>query len=90
MLFNIQQIEGLLGRKIIYQGGPCQIIEILGEGPCLVLQDCQSHSVIQADQFGDARRWAPRTFTVALYNIRRDGLNPALTDLTKFLTENPR
>ena len=90
MPFNPQQIERLLGRQLIYQGALCEIIEILGEGPRLVLQDCQPHSVIQADQFGDARRWVPRTYTVALYNIRRDGLNPALANLTKFLTENPR
>jgi hypothetical protein len=84
--FNPQQIERLLGRRIIYAGTVCQIIEVLGEGPCLVLQDCGHQSVIQADQFGDARRWVPRIFTVALYNLRRDGLNPALADLTKFLT----
>ena len=89
MSFNPQQIERLLGRQIIYEGTPCQIIEILSEGPWLVLQDCQPQRVIQADQFGDARRWVPRTVTVALYNIRRDGLNPALPDLTEFLTENP-
>ncbi|MFO1371801.1 MAG: hypothetical protein U1F42_05195 [Candidatus Competibacteraceae bacterium] len=75
------KLKNLLGRSIAYQGVPCRVIEILVEEPALVLQDNQDRKVIQANQYGDARCWAPQTFTVAILNARRDGFNPDLPEL---------
>jgi hypothetical protein len=79
------KLKNLLGRSLSYQGVPCQIIEILGENPpVLVLRDLRDHKVMQANQYGDAGDHQPRTFTVPLLNVRRDRLNPDLPELVAF------
>jgi hypothetical protein len=85
VLLNSEKLGNLLHRRVTYQGVECRIIEILDEGPALVLQDCRHESVIQANQYGEASRRVPRLFTVSLLNVRRDALNPALTELSDLL-----
>lgn len=76
------KLKNLLDRSLIYQGVPCQIIEILGdEPPVLVLRDLRGHKVMQTNQYGDAGSWAAQTFTVALLNARGDQFNPDLPEL---------
>ena len=77
------KLKNLLGRSLSYQGVPCQIIEILGENPpVLVLRDLRDHKVMQANQYGDAGGWAAQNFSVALLNARGDQFNPDLPELT--------
>lgn len=78
------RFKNLLGQTLNYQGIPCQVIEILADPPSLVLRGRPDHPVIQPNQYGDAGDWMTETFTVALLNPRRDGLNPALPALTGF------
>lgn len=79
------QLRHLLGQPLIYQGMRCRVIDILEEGPALVLQGDPATQPIQANQHGEARRRAPPLFTVPLLNVRRDGLNPLLQDLNDLL-----
>ncbi len=85
MQIDSKTLNNLIGREVSYQGTRCRIIEILEEDPALVLQDYQPQKTVQPNQYGEANRRAPRVFTVALLNIRRDGLNPALVGLTELL-----
>ncbi|ADJ27217.1 hypothetical protein [Nitrosococcus watsonii] len=57
-------LRHLIGCRVQYQGIPCRIIEVLEEGPILVLQEAVCHQAIQPDQFGKARRRAPQTLEV--------------------------
>lgn len=75
----------LIGRHLVYRGISCRVIDILEEGPCLVLQTGDDDSVIQANQYGEPSRRAPRILTVAVLNVRRDALNPALPGLAALL-----
>lgn len=79
------KLKILLGRSLNYQGTPCQVIEILGEEPpVLVLRDLRGTKVMQPNQHGDAGGWASPLFTVALLNVRQDGFNldlPGLAEL---------
>ncbi len=84
-LDSIPKLQEFLGRELIYSGTACRVIEILEEDPALVLEDRGDSRIIQANQYGEARRRAPRTFTVPLLNVRRDGLNPALLELVNSL-----
>jgi hypothetical protein len=62
----------LLGQRVRYLGACYEVVDLLDDGPALVLaslEDC----VIQADQHGDARRRVPSTLTLPLRD--RDG-NP--------------
>jgi hypothetical protein len=80
-LINPEQIKNFLAQRLICQGIPCHGVAILVEEPAVVLQDCDVYKVIQTNRHGEASRRVPRIFTVALHNVRRDGLNPALVDL---------
>ena len=75
-------LSHLLGQPLTYQGMRCRVIDILEEGPALVLQGGAATRAIQANQHGEASRRAPPLFTVPLLNVRRDGLNPLLQDLS--------
>ena len=77
-LIHPDRLRQLIGRNLTYQGITCRFIDILAEGPQLVLQDCDAGKVIQTNQYGEANRRVPHVFTVPLLNPRRDGLNPAL------------
>lgn len=76
------KLKNLLGCCLSYQGIPCQVIEMLGEEPpILVLRDLRDHQVIQPNQYGDAGGWTPQMFTVAVLNIHGDRFNPDWPEL---------
>lgn len=58
-------LRKLIGARARYQGIVYEIIEAIEDEPALVLQD-ESHSTIQADQYGEAHRRVPSTVTVKL------------------------
>jgi len=64
IIITLEQLRGMIGLRVRHQGFSCQIIEVLEDGPSLVLQDCEPSATIQANQFGDANRRVPRTQTV--------------------------
>lgn len=78
------KLKTLLGQPLTYRGMPCRVIEILADEPALVLRDRHDHKIIQPNQYGDAGDWLPRTFTVAVLDVQRDGLNPDLPELSAF------
>jgi hypothetical protein len=59
------RLRRLIGTRARYQGGIYEIVEVIEDEPALVLQD-ESHSTIQADQYGEAHRRVPSTVTVRL------------------------
>ncbi|KFI21493.1 hypothetical protein [Nitrosococcus oceani] len=63
-LITVTCLRRLIGRQVQHQEIPCQIIEVLEEGPILVLQEVVCHQTIQPDQFGKARRRVPQTLEV--------------------------
>ena len=60
----IKDLRDLIGLPVEYQGIRCEVIEVLEDKPSLVLQDCDNHNTIQADQHGEAHRRVPVTRTV--------------------------
>lgn len=77
---TIDQLHHLIGVQVRYQGVRCQVVEILEDGPTLVLQDMEQHTSIQPDQLGEANRRVPTTFTVPVWHPL-EGFNPAFLDL---------
>jgi len=67
-LNNLRKIylRNLIGGRARYQGTVYEIIEVLDDGPSLVLQDCENHTTIQADQHGEAHRRVPPTLTLTI------------------------
>jgi hypothetical protein len=80
-LIQVEHLRELIGLKVRHQGSQWEIIEILEDGPALVLRDCEMHTVIQADQHGEAHRRVPTTITIPLFDQDGNDLNPALLNL---------
>jgi hypothetical protein len=78
---RVEHLRDLIGLKVRHQGSQWEIIEVLEDGPTLVLRDCEMHTVIQADQHGEAHRRVPNTTTIPLFDRDGSELNPALLDL---------
>lgn len=68
-------LHKLIGTRLRYRDQDCQIIEVLDEGPALVLL-CEHVSKVQPNQFGDATRRAPKTVTVPVLNEDRHDYHP--------------
>ena len=64
IVITLEQLRGMIGLKVRHQGKCCQIIEVLEDGPSLVLLNCEDTPTIQANQFGDANRRVPQTHTI--------------------------
>lgn len=82
---DFTRLAGLIGRELDWLGRRCRIIEVLPEGPSLVLEALDAEPAIQANQYGEATRRAVETHTVALLNPRGDALNPLLPGLPALL-----
>jgi hypothetical protein len=78
---RVEHLRDLIGLKVKHQASLWEIIEVLEDGPTLVLRDCEMHTVIQADQHGEAHRRVPSTTTIPLFDRDGNELNPALLDL---------
>jgi hypothetical protein len=72
----LSALAALIGREFHYQGRHCEVIEVLSEGPALVLA-CGGGG-IQADQFGEPRRRAPNTFTIPVLSEVEADLHPVV------------
>lgn len=66
-MINVERLHSLIGHEVEFAGVPCQVIEILEDGPALILQHRHHLTTIQADQHGEAHRRVPTTITVQVY-----------------------
>lgn len=63
---DIEKLRELIGTEVQHDGRGYQIIEILEDGPALILQHHEQPTHIQADQHGEARRKVPKTITIQI------------------------
>lgn len=77
---TLTQLRGMIGQEVIYQGIACRVIEVLEDGPSLVLEDLSARS-LQADRFGDPRRHVPDTYTVPVLEPDRCAIHAAFLEL---------
>jgi len=68
---DYSELQSLIGRTAVYEGRVFTVMELLREGPSLVLVEQAADRVIQSDQFGKARRRVPKTWTIPA--LSRDG-----------------
>ena len=81
----MERLRSLIGQHVSHLGIACQIIEVLEDGPSLVLQESTPHSIIQADQHGEAHRRVVPSHTVPVRDAVSGQINPAFA---KLLGEN--
>lgn len=75
------QLHDLVGRHVRYRDRRFVIIDVLTEGPALVLHDPLSPGRIQANQFGDATRLGPATITLPLLDPATGEVHALMRDL---------
>jgi hypothetical protein len=78
---NVDRLRNLIGREVDYEGRRCTIIEVLEEGPHVILQHQEVNITIQPDQHGEAHRKVPRTITLPVIDSEGGGFHPAFNDL---------
>ena len=61
---DTDQMRSMIGLRVKYHEVHCQIVEILEDGPTLILEDLDHHFSIQADQHGEAHRKVPQTYSI--------------------------
>ncbi len=79
----LTELHALIGREVDYAGVYCQVIDVLSDGPSLVLGRLRDEGVIQPDQYGDAKRRVPKTYTVPLISEIDHDLHPVVRALAE-------
>lgn len=69
--FSLDQLRSLIGERVRYGGDAFFVMEVLEDGPYLVLQSLTDDPVIQANQYGEAHRLAPLTHTIPVLSPQR-------------------
>lgn len=69
---NIEQMRGMIGLQVSYHGARYLVIEVLEDGPSLVLMDPEAEPSIQLNLHGNASRRVPCTETINVLS-RNDG-----------------
>jgi len=59
IIITLEQLRGMIGINLYHNQRPCQVIEVLEDGPSLVIQFFEND--IQENQHGEAHRKVPET-----------------------------
>jgi len=66
----------MIGIHVNHTGVPCKVVEVLEDGPSLVLISIDENH-IQADQYGNPARRVPQTYTVPILTADGGAIHPA-------------
>lgn len=72
---DLKTLRESIGLIVEHHGRRCVIVEVLDEGPTLVVQ-CRQERDIQADQFGNAKRRVPPVHHIPVFNEDGTSLHP--------------
>lgn len=73
LIITLNQLRGMIGIKLYHNNKACQVIEVLEDGPSLVLQYFENN--IQNNQHGDAHRRVPETFCLPVLSNNKKELS---------------
>lgn len=79
IIISLEQLRGMIGINIFYNNRPCQVIEVLEDGPSLVLQYFENS--IQKNQHGDAHRRVPETICIPILSKDKKELSDLFLSL---------
>lgn len=77
---TIEQLRSMIGVHVWHEGVRCEVLEVLEDGPTLILVSIDGDT-IQADQFGNPSRRVPTTHTVPVVGSDGATLHPAFVAL---------
>lgn len=74
-------LRALLGTEVMHQGVRCRLLEVLDDGPLLILEDCEENTTIQENQYGGLWRRVPRVYTIPVMASGTCQLHPQFVAL---------
>jgi hypothetical protein len=80
MAEDLTQWQSLIGYETDFRGRRYRVVELLEDGPALILQAIDS-GVIQTNQFGEAQRRVAENFVIPIYGADGVTLNSGFTEL---------
>ncbi len=72
---SLKQLRQLIGARVRYLEDIWQIIEILDDGPTLVLESLQRR-VVQHNQYGEGHRRVPQRLSIPVLGHDQQDLHP--------------
>lgn len=78
---SLDQLRQMIGVQVRAEGLLWHVVEVLEDGPSLVLESLPDRRVVQTDQFGEGRRWAPDHLTVPVLSADRREIHPRFLEL---------
>lgn len=79
IVISLKQLRGMIGTMLCHNNKNCQIVEVLEDGPSLVLQYFENN--IQNNQYGNAHRRVPETFCIPILSIDKNELSDVFLSL---------
>lgn len=73
---TLDQLRNMIGVHVYHQGVACNVIEVLEDGPALVLK-CLDETHVQSNQFGDPSRRVAQTYIVKVLSADGRSIHPA-------------
>lgn len=73
---TLKQLRGMIGLHVVHNGIPCQIIEVLEDGPAIVLQSHSHDRPVQSNQHGEGNRRVSETFTIPVLTRDKREIHP--------------
>lgn len=86
IVITLDQLRRMIGVKVRYELRAWQVIEVLEDGPSLVLESLRD-KVIQGDKFGDGQRRTAEYLTIPVLSADQTELHPEFLALD--LLEEP-
>ena len=75
--YILQRLQTLVGRRFVYQGHTCTVIELLDRENSLILRRVDEEMTIQGNQFGEATRRVHACHTIMVFD-EHETLNPLI------------
>lgn len=77
---SMDQLRSMIGVQVWHEGVCCEVLEVLDDGPALILVSVDGDTM-QADQFGNPSRRVPQTHAVPVLSNDGEALHPAFLAL---------
>lgn len=79
IIITLDQLRGMIGIHLYYNNKECQVVEVLEDGPSLVLQHFEND--IQEIQHGSAHHRTPDTFCIPVLSSDKKELSEVFLSL---------
>ena len=81
IVITLKQLRQMIGVQVRYRDCLWQVIEVLEDGPSLVLECVAPTKVLQPDQYGEGYRRVPQRTSIPVLTRDRRELHPEFLEL---------